>query len=147
MALRPYLSWKIGARIAVRYPISPTKKLVLREILGRRIRSIGTIVVIALVLSLGLSFALSMGRFYESIRQRFDENELWDIRVRFTSMHNSSILDELGRIPGIKSVEPYSSSSAKISFREETAYILHILMKDTGMHLFSSLKEASSEME
>ena len=35
------------------------------------------------------------------------------------------------------SIEPYSSSSAKISFQNETAYILHILMKDTGMHLFS----------
>ena len=142
-AIRPYLSWKKGARIAIKRRFSPLNKLILRSIFGHRVRSIGTMLVIALILSLGLSFALSMGSFRESIKQRFENNELWDIKVKFVGFMNESILQRLSEIQGVENVEPYSSSVAKLSFQNRSAFIqLSIMKPNTRMHAFQ-LSEGS----
>jgi len=137
-AMRPYIGSQRGARIMVTASMSPMKKLIFREMFGHKIRSVGTVLVIALVLSFGLSFALSMGSFNEAIKQRFDKNELWDVRVSFTTQQTSSILNELSRIPGVESVEPCLSSAAEISFKNKSAFIqLRVLKENTKMHVFS----------
>ncbi len=92
-AMRPYIASRRGTRVMSQSPLSPTKRLIFRDIFGHRARSLSTIAAIALVLSLGLAFALSMSSFKEGIKQRFDKNELWDIRVSFTAPQSSSTLN------------------------------------------------------
>jgi len=137
-AMRAYIASGKGARIMSKSPISPTKKLILRDMVGHRARSISTIVVIALLLSLGLSFALSMSSIEEGVKKRFNENERWDIRVSFNIPQNISALSILKSIPGVEGVEPYTGCDAEIFYKNKSVIIrLHELSYGTKMHNFS----------
>jgi len=136
-AMRAYIASKKGTRIMSKYSVTPTKKLIFRDMLGHRARSISTIVVIALVFSLGVSFALSMNSFDEGINQRFDRNELWDIKVSFDKPQMISVLDTLKKIPSVGSIEPYIGCGAEISYKNKSIIIqLNKLNKNTKMYSF-----------
>ncbi len=141
-AMRPPISLSKDIKILAKITISPLKKIFLRELLAHRVKSIGTILVIGLILSFGLSFALSIGSFYLAIEKRFDKNELWDIRVKFTNLMNtSSILNTLKNIQGVRRAEACSVFAAWISYMKKEAFIqLYILQEDTTMHKFSFYK-------
>jgi len=137
-AMKPYMATRIGTRILSRKTFPPLKKLVLRDIMGHKARSISTIMVTALVLSLGLSFALSMDSYVEGIKYRFDENELWDIKISFDTLQDNSTIDMLNNLQGIEKVEPYVGYGAEISYRNKSIIIqLNELIKDSEMHDFS----------
>lgn len=137
-AMRPYIASRKGARIMSKSSISPTKKLIFRDVIGHGAKSISTIVVIALLLSLGLSFALSMSSIEEGVKKRFNENEIWDIKVSFTTPQNISAINALKSIPGVEEVEPYTGCDAEIFYKNRSVIIqLHELNKDTKMHHFS----------
>lgn len=138
-AMRPYIaSQKKSARVLSKSSISPTNKLIFRDIFGRKGRSISTLVVVALILGLGLSFPLSMGSFEEGIRQRFNNNELWDVRVSFNAPQDNSALNTLSKISGVESVEPYTSYGAEISHASENVIVqLRELGENTKLRRFS----------
>lgn len=144
-AMRPYIASKKGSRIMSRSSVSPTKKLILRDIFGHRARNVGTVVVIALLLSLGLSFAISMSSIEDGVVQRFDKNELWDIKIDFNTPQNLSTLNELTSIEDIESIEPYNGYGVEVSYNNKSTIIqLNELIENTKMHSFSLAKGNSN---
>ncbi|HEC77035.1 MAG TPA: FtsX-like permease family protein [Thermoplasmatales archaeon] len=137
-AMRQYIAGRKGARIMSKSLISPEKKLIFRDIFGHRARGISTVMVIALILSLGLSFALSMSSYETGIKERFDKNEVWNIKVSFNTPQNSSVLQALGQNLGAEHIEPYRECGAQISYKNKSVIIQLIeLNKNTKMRRFS----------
>ncbi|RLC69969.1 MAG: hypothetical protein DRI26_08045, partial [Chloroflexi bacterium] len=136
-AMRPQMTSKGVVRAMSSSSMSPLKKLILRDILGHRARSLSTVISVALVLSLGLSFALSMTSFKEGIRSRINQNELWDIRVSFSLPQDGSALKALAQVKGVEQVEPYAGYEAKIAHGDRSTIIqVSELRKDTRMRRF-----------
>jgi len=136
-AMRTYIASKKGARIMSRSSLTPTRKLIFREIVGHKVRSISTVVVIALVLSFSLAFAVSMDSIEKGLIHRFDKNELWNIKIIFNTPQNRSVLNTLSRVENIEMVEPYTEYGAEISYRNKSTIIqLHEISEGTKMRLF-----------
>ncbi len=143
IAMKSYITSKKSARILNKSSISVTRKLFLRDIFGHKARSISTVIAIAMLLSLGMSFALSMNTFNEGINQRFDEYEMWDIKVSFNTLQNNSIIPVFTGTPHILSAEPYLGSGAEISYENKSIVIqLNQLIENTTMRKFSSTEGA-----
>ncbi len=143
-AMRPFIASKKGSRVMYKSAVSPLSKLVFRNLIGRRARSISTAVSIGLVLSLGLSFALTINSFKEGAKRRFSENELWDIRINFIAPQNISAIRLLESLEGIERVEPYTSLKCEMLYRGRSTVVqLNILPEDTKMRIFT-LKEGKA---
>ncbi|KXA94000.1 hypothetical protein AKJ66_00095 [candidate division MSBL1 archaeon SCGC-AAA259E22] len=80
-AMKPYGSNNGSSRMLAERGTSPLNKLFLRRIFGHWKRSISMLVVVAAILSLGLSFSLSMGSFTKGLEKRYDTGETWEIQA------------------------------------------------------------------
>lgn len=134
-AMRPYIAQRRGARAMVGSRASPLGKLSVRELLGHAARSAGTVVVVAAMLSMGLSFALMMVSMQDGLDERFSEHELWDVRVKFASPQGPATLDGLRAIPGVEAVEPVTDLAAEVAAGGRHTYVqLFQLDRDTAMY-------------
>jgi putative ABC transport system permease protein len=141
-AMRPFIASSKSSRVLSQTPISPTKKLIFRDMFGYRARSISTIISIALVLSLELSFVLSMGSLDEGVKRRFNKNEGWDIKVSFTDPQNYSSLSLIKKVQGVKRAEPLVEGGAEIAYKNKNTIIqLNKLVDDTKMRRFPKSKK------
>jgi len=122
-AMKAYRTSGAGSKFLYKSNLSVNKKLYLRDLFGHKIRSISTVIGIALVLSIGLSFVLSMQSFMTGIKDRFDKNELWNVRIHFTTPQDRSMLDDLGQLPGVTNIEPYTGQTAEIASGQKSIFI------------------------
>jgi len=133
-ALRPYVADRRGRRVLSRSSWSPTKKLAMRDVVGQWVKSLATVLVVAMVLSLGLSFALMMTGMETGLDQRFQENERWDLRVSFDGPRDATVLEDLAAIGGVTAVEPFSGTAAEIDRGERNVIIqLNVLDGNSSM--------------
>lgn len=56
----------------------------------------------------------------KAVKEKFEKNELWDIKVSFKNPQMIFILNRLDGIPGVKSVEPYTLSDAEIVYKNRS---------------------------
>lgn len=122
-AMKPYGSDDGNSRMLAERGTSPLNKLFLRRIFGHWKRSISMLIVIAVILPLVLSFALSMGSLTKGLEKRYDTGETWEIQAGFTSPQNPQTLEDSKKLRGVESVEPYSLSSGKIFFENKNTTI------------------------
>jgi putative ABC transport system permease protein len=134
-AMRPYIAQTRGARAMVGSRVSPLGKLPVREALGHGARSAGTVVIVAVMLSMGLSFALMMVSMQDGLDARFSEHELWDVRVSFAGTQGPAALDALRAVPGVEAVEPVTDVAADVSSGGRHTYVqLYELEANTTMY-------------
>lgn len=113
------------ARLARRLPSPLVVKLALRELLGRPMRSLGTLLGVAAAVVLVLSTGAMLDSMKATFSSLFDKAQSYDVRVDFAApVPAGDAKEKLAKIEGVRAAEAFLAMPVKIESGARSAEVL-----------------------
>ncbi|MEZ4296284.1 MAG: FtsX-like permease family protein [Polyangiaceae bacterium] len=121
-------------------------KLALRELLGRPMRSLGTLLGVAAAVVLVLSTGAMLDSMKSTFSSMFDKAQSYDVRVDFGApVPASAAKEKLAKVEGVRAAEAFLAVPAKIESGDRKAEVL-VQALPAGATLVRSVDADGSEV-